>query len=69
MPMAKTAYMKIHQEELNKKAERILVIGEEDDNITYDEAIDREAELTRNEKEEKEQENEDQKLPGQKRGV
>jgi len=69
MPMAKTAYMKIHAEELNKKAERILTIGEEDDDITYDEAIDREAELTRSEKEENEKGSEDQKLPGQKRGM
>ena len=66
MPMAKTAYIKIHQEELSKKAERILSIGEEDADITYDKAIDKEAELTA---EERKEEIEEQKLPGQRRGM
>lgn len=69
MPINKTVYMNIHQEELRNKAERILSIGEIDENITYVEAIDREVQLTEEEKEEMEKQSEDEKLPGQRRQI
>ncbi len=69
MPINKKTYMEIHGEELNKKAEQIIKLGEEDKNITYEEAIDRAEEQSRTEKAEQEKQEEGQKIPGQKRGT
>ena len=69
MPMAKTAYIKIHGKELMQRAERILEIGNEDSDITYEEAIKKESELSKAQKEEKEKQSEGEKIPGQKRGM
>lgn len=69
MPINKKAYIELHGEELNARAEKILSIGEQDSEITYEEAIEREAEQARSDKEEKEGKEEEQKLPGQKRGM
>lgn len=58
MPMNKDAYIKIHREQLNEKAEKILAMGEEHDDITYEEAL-KEVENQSKEAEE------DQKTPDQ----
>lgn len=69
MPINKKAYMEIHGEELNRKAEEIIKLGEEDKDLTYEEAIDRAEEQSRTEKAEQEKQEEGQKIPGQKRGT
>ncbi len=58
MPINRDVYIKIHREELNQKAEKILSLGEEHDDITYEEAL-KEVETQNKEAEE------DQKTPDQ----
>lgn len=58
MPINRNAYINIHKEELNNKAEKILTMGEEHDDISYEDA------LKRLESESKEKEK-DQKTPDQ----
>lgn len=58
MPMNKDVYIKIHREELSKKAEKILTMGEEHDDMTYEDAL-KEVENQSKEAEE------DQKTPDQ----
>lgn len=58
MPINRDVYIKIHQEELSKKAEKILTMGEEHDDITYEDAL-KEIETQSKEAEE------DQKTPDQ----
>lgn len=58
MPINREVYIKIHREELSKKADKILTMGEEHDDITYEEAL-KEVESQSKEAEE------DQKTPDQ----